>query len=241
MVSIYAHRGASTERPENSMAAFQRAAELGADGIELDILRLPDGTLVVHHDEKLGRREDVDGSIYAYRRDTVQSFSIGKGFPDHRGERTPLLAQVLEWMQGNDLRLNAEIKGGTAFEAAPMEEDVLGLLDAYAMQGRCLISSFRHDVLKRIKERSDYPVGALYEATHGVDMVAYCASHGFDAIHPRLDLVGEQLVADAHGRGIAVNVWTVDVPSQIKALADLGVDSIITNDVAAATAVMANR
>ena len=80
MTNIQAHRGASKERPENTMAAFRRAEELHADGIEMDVHLLPDGSLAVHHDDQLGRTVNGTGSIYGYTFAQLRELSAGAGF-----------------------------------------------------------------------------------------------------------------------------------------------------------------
>jgi len=88
MTKIHAHRGASAERPENTMAAFRRAKEMGAYGIEMDVHLLNDGTLAVHHDTDLGRCDNATGRITSFDYNTIRSsernFPLNtkkKGFP----------------------------------------------------------------------------------------------------------------------------------------------------------------
>ncbi len=241
MIRIQAHRGASKERPENSMAAFQRAAERQADGIELDVHVLPDGTVAVHHDGRLGRCEEPQKSIYDYRRETIQSFSIGAKFSSqYSDERVPFLEQVLDLVSREGLFLNVEIKKDTGFSYTSYEDTVIDLLDRYHWREHCIISSFHHDILRSIKERHPgYRVGALYGETYGIDMIDYCAKYGFDALHPYFGFVDGDFVRRAHERQLLVNVWTVDQAPDIRRMMEAGVDTIITNDVETAQAVLA--
>lgn len=238
MVKIQAHRGASKERPENTMSAFRRALELGADGIELDLHLIKDGSLPVHHDGNLGRCESVEGSLYAMTRDQL-TFSVGEKFsPSYKDELIPDFSEVLAFLQDNQLFLNAEIKADHPFIADHANRTV-ALLDQYNMRDRCLISSFNHYILKDIKERyPQYQVGALYGQAYGQDVTAYCQRYRFDAVHPSFQDVDKAMVERCHDHGILVNVWTVDKPEDIERMVSYGVDAIITNDVATARAVI---
>lgn len=235
MTNIQAHRGASKERPENTMAAFRRAEELHADGIEMDVHLLPDGSLAVHHDDQLGRTVNGTGSIYGYTFAQLRELSAGAGFsPAYRDERVPSFRELLEFLKGNDLVLNVEIKTNTGFLTG-VEDAVVDMLREYRMEGRCIISSFNHFVLANIKKRApELPVGALYGFTLGKDMAEYAAANGFNALHADYHLVDRALVEKAHSLGIAVNVWTVDQPADIRRMLELHVDNIISNDAALA-------
>lgn len=236
MIKIQAHRGASKERPENTMSAFKRAIELGADGIELDVHLLCDGSLVVHHDNKLGRCENVEGSIYGLSKENIKSFSIGEKFSDeYKNEVIPYLYEVLELLKGNGLFLNVEIKADSGF-INQIADEVVRLLDEYNMVNRCIISSFNHYILKEIKEQHpQYKVGILYSSSY-YDVVHYCMEHKFDAIHPNFNEIDKKIVEKCHKNGILVNVWTVDLPEDLKKMLECGVDTVISNDVITAKA-----
>lgn len=223
-MQIQAHRGASCERPQNTMAAFVRAAELGADGIELDVHILPDRTIIVDHDGQIG-----NVSLYNYRRD-----SIRREYPT-----IPYFTEVLEFLQTNDLFLNVEIKVSWEFYLEGIEDDVIQLLEQYGMRNRCIISSFRHDILAQIKKKYPaYAVGILYSETHGMDVIEYCQRYQFDALHPWLPCVDQDLVNRAHDAGLRVNVWTVDSEDELNLAQAYGVDGVITNDVATAKQIL---
>lgn len=235
MVKIQAHRGASKERPENTMSAFKHALKLDADGIELDVHMLHDGSLVVHHDAVLGRCENAQGSIYDYTKDNIKSFSVGAKFSkEYKSEVTAFFYEVLDFLKGNDMFLNVEIKAEGGF-VSHVGDEVVKLLYDYNMADRCIISSFNHYILKDIKYwHPKYKVGILYGDAGGYDVIAYCKRYKFDAIHPHYNSVNKELVELCHKNNILVNVWTVDLPADISKMIELGADTIITNDVASA-------
>lgn len=237
MSVILAHRGASKERPENTMAAFRRAEELNVFGLEMDVHLLPDGTMIVRHDDNLGRCENVSGSIYSLSGAEVQKIPVGKNHPgEFENETMPSFGELLQWLQTNRMFLNVEIKpGGFLSEVG---ERTVEALEQYRMRERCIISSFDHHILREIKQRHpEYKVGILYSQPCG-DVVDYCLKYGFDAIHPYYRLISEPLVRDCHRSGIAVNVWTVDEPDDIRRMIEWGVDSVISNDAAAAQQIL---
>lgn len=232
MTKIMAHRGASSVAPENTMAAFIKAKELGAYGVELDVHVLPDKTVIVHHDGRLGRCEEVYGSICNYRYETIKSFSVGEKFsPEYKNETVPYFNEVLVYLKENAMFLNCEIKRDTSFCFAD-EEEVIKLIDKYDMAEDSIISSFDHRLLKNIKKQHpEYRVGILYSETHGIDIIEYCIKNSFDAVHPDFKLVDKAFVDKAHENGIEVNVWTVDNVRDIMRMKEYGVDNIISNDV----------
>lgn len=240
MSVILAHRGASKERPENTMSAFYRAEELGAFGLEMDVHLLPDGTMIVRHDSKLGRCEDASGSIYSFSGAELQKIAVGKNHPgEFENVTMPTFDELLSWLQTNEMYLNVEIKADEFI--SDVGERTVQALERYNLRERCIISSFNHHILQEIKQKHpEYKVGILYGRPNG-DVVNYCLKYGFDAIHPYFQSIDEKLVEDCHKNGIAVNVWTVDDPDDIRRMLDWGVDAVISNDAATAAQVLAER
>ena len=215
---IVAHRGASADMPENTMEAFIKAKELGAEIVELDVHVLPDGTVVVHHDSELGRCEDAEGSIYQYRRDTVRG-------------KMPLLEEILVYLKENNMRLFCEIKYDAGF-CFMKYRHVVELVWSAGMMENTVFISFNHRALRELKRA--YPkckVGALYSETYGIDMVEYCLENSFDVAASIWSLVDGGFVKRAHDKGLEVNVWTIDNAEDINEMAKIGVDYITSNDV----------
>src|SRR3989449_9458057 len=141
---VIAHRGASAAAPENTLAAFRLAADLGADGIELDVRGTADGQLVVLHDASVNRTTDGAGRVAALTLDQLRRVDAGKKFgPSFRGERIPLLSQVFEVVAGR-LLVDVEIK------AAGVEAGPLGLIRRIGMGGAGLLSSLRFEIVARM-------------------------------------------------------------------------------------------
>jgi glycerophosphoryl diester phosphodiesterase len=216
---VIAHRGASAARPENTVAAFHHARELGADAVELDVRRTADGVLVVHHDAHL-----ADG------RAIVETAAVD--LP----AAVPALTAALEACAGMDV--NVEIKnapGEPDFDAGHgVADQVAAALRACLPPERIpglVVSSFTIDTIDRMRAvDAGLPTGWLtFDLADSAAAVALAAERGHAAIHPYDVFVDRTLVRRAHDAGLRVLVWTVDDPARMAALVDLGVDGIITN------------
>ncbi len=216
---IVAHRGASRERPENTLAAFRRAVELGADAVELDVHRSSDGAIVVHHDPTVV--DDLTGSHVP-----IAGSGLGalRGLRV-RGEAIPTLGEVLEAL-GERVTAYCELKGaGTA-------EGTLAALEA--SRTPCAVHAFDHrQVAEARRLAPDVPRGVL-EVSYPVD-----ALHALEGVEGRdlwrhWEYIDEALVHEAHASGARVIAWTVNDAALMRRLADWRVDAICTDDVALA-------
>lgn len=213
--TVIAHRGARAVAPENTVEAFHRARDMGADWVELDVRRTADGVCVVHHDAHL-----ADGRMLA----AVQC--------DDLPEAVPSLAEALEACDG--MGVNIEIKNVPSdpdFDAEHLVSDaVAGLVQAYLGPGRALVSSFNIDTLDRLRVVDPtIPLAYLYDIVEPAAAVARACAHGMTAIHPYEPFVSAALVERAQDEGLEVNVWTVNDPDRMAALLDYGVDGICTD------------
>ena len=215
---LIAHRGAATPRshPENTVAAFRRARSVAADWVELDVRRTADGATAVHHDAHL-----ADGRMIAsLRRADV---------PGH----VPDLDEALAACMG--LGVNIEIKNLTIDpDHDPTQWLSRVVVDAVARADppvSVLVSSFDRDAIERVHALApSLPTALLtFALDDPAPTVAWCATRGHRALHPFDATVDRALVDLAHDHGLAVNVWTVDDPDRIVALAEMGVDGICTN------------
>jgi glycerophosphoryl diester phosphodiesterase len=209
VTSIFAHRGASAVEPENTVAAFVRARELGADGVELDVRRHESGVLAVAHDPVLGA-------------------PLASSVPD--------LATVLDTCAG--MRVNIEIKnfpGDPDFdEGESLAERVVELLHAREGRDDVFISSFGLSCINRVRQL-DPSIVTAFLVMHAPDddligrIIHRTVRHGHAGVNPHHAGVTPHLVELAHAAGLIVTPWTVDDPDRIRQLASWGVDAIITN------------
>jgi glycerophosphoryl diester phosphodiesterase len=221
---IIAHRGASHAERENTVAAFRRAGELGADAVELDVRTTADGFLVVHHDSELaggGRIAAMDAA----------------DLPGH----VPTLDAALDACAG--MWVNVEIKnypGDPDFDPASKVADAtIDVLRARPASERFLISCFHLETIDRCRALApDIPTAFLCVIVP--DGVAeLLAERGHHAFHPLHLTVTPALIDECHGVGLEVNTWTCDDPERMAELIHWAIDGICTNDPDIAVAVRA--
>ena len=231
---VWAHRGASgwdrQYAPENTLPAFERAAAMGADGIELDVQLTRDGEIVIAHDEKIDRVSDGSGWLKNYTLAELKHLSFSKTHPEAGFVEIPTLAELFAFMQTNGLEMNIELKTGKICYAG-LEEKTAALAAKYGMEERIIYSSFNHYSVTKMRQLAPASrIGLLY-AEDFVDIPAYPQALGAAAMHPSWALVQRQpqLIPSAHAAGLAVHVWTTDVKLDMVHLIDLGADAFITD------------
>lgn len=217
MTQILAHRGASRAARENTVDAFRLAVEMGADGIELDVRRCGDGTLVVHHDPVL---------------------NDGRAIDQLRVDRLPGWVPTLEdaLVACGAVAVNVEIKfDDSRADAAESDElvdetmEVLGGIDGGQPSRRWLISSFRIGIVERVVDRFPTVRSALLAEELCPQSIRRAIETGCGGINPNDQSVTKAALDAAHRAGLQVGVWTVDDPVRIAELIGWGVDAIFTN------------
>ncbi|MCE9583330.1 MAG: glycerophosphodiester phosphodiesterase [Planctomycetes bacterium] len=214
---IVAHRGVPHLAPENTLASFAKALELGAAAIELDVHATSDGRLAVIHDETVDRTSNGVGRVADITLDDIQRLKVPGG------PRIPSLDEVLDWAAASKVFLHVEIKVPAALRPS------VELLVKRGFVGRSRISSFWHRAVQQVKSICrELETGVLYSASP-VQNTALAIDAGADALHPHHSYVTDELVRDAHARGLQVCAWTVDSAADIERLAALDVDEVVTN------------
>jgi len=223
---IYAHRGASAQAPENTMAAFRKAIELGSGGIELDVHMTKDSQLVVIHDDVIDRTSNGTGKVKDLTFSELMRYDFGDWFSqEFSGEKIPTLEQVMTLLSGWEGVLNIEIKANVTGS----ESSVIALIDKYKIRKRVIISSFNHYILVNIKRIDDtVETGALIMETLYAPW-EYAKKIGASAIHPFYRAINQEIIEGCLANGIDVNVFTVDRPEDVKLFAKANVSGIITN------------
>jgi len=223
-----AHRGASALYPENTLRAFIAATEFGADMCEFDVRITRDGEVVVIHDATVNRTTDGRGRVGTMSAAAIKRLDAGVHFgAEFRGERIPTLAEVAEALGGRRGRrcgMDVELK------ARGLEARVCEVLRGCGATDSAIVSSFDWDQLKIVAgQEPRLRLALLGEKEPAALLEAARAMHAF-AIAPRFDLADAALCAEAHHRGLAVYVWTVDDVPTMRRLAAAGVDGIMTNN-----------
>jgi glycerophosphoryl diester phosphodiesterase len=227
---VIAHRGASAERPENTLAAFARAIEAGADMIELDLRISTDGVVHVAHDPAattapgwLVRNRLTKAALG--RASLPRTMLPWAAIRELAGvdERYPRLEDMLD-LCGGKIRLNLELKEPRTAEPVVRELARRGLRDGI------LMSSFDRGPMRQVRAIAPQLDRALLCTRPPVRLRAALRSLGARALHLREAAVTARVVHHAHAAGVPVFAWTVDAPSELKRLTAIGVDGVFTND-----------
>jgi glycerophosphoryl diester phosphodiesterase len=227
----FAHRGASYEAPENTLAAFLLAAELGADGIELDVQLSKDGEVVVIHDFSLETTTDGRGPVGAKTMAELQELDAGSWFdPSFAGQQIPTLQQVVD-VVGRRLLLNIEIKTARLTDSV-LAKAVVRIVEESHLLDRVVVSSFNHLVLRKVRQLNPWiPIGLLYSPDMPLPLRRTWLRPLLrpEALHPYYEMLDPKTVRWAKDRGYRIHTWTVDDPGTMWQLMRQGVDIIITN------------
>jgi glycerophosphoryl diester phosphodiesterase len=235
-VWVIAHRGASGDAPENTLAAFRKAVEAGAGFIETDLQLSRDARLVALHDDTLDRTTNGHGPVSAQTLEELRKLDAGSWFSgdssrgggpgSFAGEHIPTVQEVLVFGRERDIGLYLEIKAPVV---SGSEHAIVGALRAENEITRTVVLSFHLGVLAQVRRLEPLIVtGYLYSAVVP-DAVAQAVGAGTRQLLPRADRITPELVAEAHRKDLRVVAWTVNAPEQVKALAAAGVDGIITD------------
>lgn len=232
---ILAHRGARMRRAENTVGAFVLGVEMGAAGVELDVHLSADRHVVVYHDEvldKLGLPGVALRDLTLRELRELDARALVKdGAPEDRFVGLPTLAEVFEALPAR-ARVNVELKGGHVLSDDGLEVEVLRTVARARAEDRVVYSAFHPARCARLRRLApDAPVGMLHEPEgpapwRDLWLLPAVAPH---AVHPHFSMVDDAYMEHARALRLAVHVWTVNAPDEMRRLAGLGVDAIITD------------
>jgi glycerophosphoryl diester phosphodiesterase len=225
-----AHRGDSGNAPENTVAAFRRAVEIGVDMIEFDVCETRDGQLVLMHDDTVDRTTDGRGRISGMLLREVKALDAGAWFaPEFAGERVPTLAEGLAAISPPVL-LNVHVKTVTPGDRG-LERRVLELLESAGALDCALI--VHHDIDSLQRFRALQP-GLRYCLLPGggigpMDYLERCRELGFRVLQPGWAMVSRAFCDAVHAYGMTANVFWADEPEGMRRFISYGIDGILTN------------
>ncbi|MEG7380550.1 glycerophosphodiester phosphodiesterase [Bacillus subtilis] len=243
MTNIFAHRGASGQFPENTMLAFEKGIEAGADGIELDVQLAKDGRIVVIHDERLDRTTSLKGFVKDTAYDVIKTANAAAGHGrTYSDVQVPLLEDVFSWAEKKDFLINIELKN-SVIRYEGMEEKLLESVKRFKIEERVILSTFNHESLAlcgRLAphiERAVLTSDVLYQADR------YITSIPASGYHPKLNSPGtaEEVLKKMRNSSIKVRPYTVNRPEDMKCLFEAGADGIFTDFPAEALALLKNK
>ena len=226
MIHIIAHRGASAYEPENTLRAFERAIEMGATMLELDVHISRDGYPVVIHDAELSRRTNGRGWIADLTLDEIQQFDAGLG------ERVPSLAEVVELARGR-AQLYIDLKGQNT------PETVVNVLRDQDFCAGAIAGSFYPWLTQKVKflEPSVRTSVLIRDQDRETDFVEWALAVEADYVHPCWENVSPtphkrltpDLIDSIRQRGFGIFIWHEERPDELRELVKMDVDGICTD------------
>lgn len=219
---IIGHRGAADLAPENTLKSIQTALDSHVDMIEIDISLCKSGEAVVMHDDKVDKLTDGKGYICDFTLEELKKLDAGDG------EKIPTLGEVIDLIDSR-CPLNIEIKG-----RGSSEEVTRILMNEFNQKGRksddFLVSSFDHSELHRFKKLCPGVRISPIISCHPLSLALMAEEIGGWSLNMKLEYMSQEIVDDAHKRGLKVLVYTVNFPEELKKMKSLGVDGVFTND-----------
>ncbi|MEK9173460.1 MAG: glycerophosphodiester phosphodiesterase [Patescibacteria group bacterium] len=232
---IIAHRGYSEKYPENTLLAFKKAIEVGADKIEFDVHLSADKKLIVHHDAYLGRTDNGEGLLLEKDSVYLKSLDVGRWKGEQfAGLRMPLLQEIFQKF-GREIEYEAELKGfGEEFlDLLLAEVDCFGLID------KIEFTSFHSYLIHRLKvKRPEAKAGMFvldYPEWMGVRLGNMITESEIvlgkiDAAHCSLQILTEEFMGRLRAKGILIHPRNCNTETEVRKAIDLGVDQLSTND-----------
>lgn len=218
---VIGHRGAMGHETENTLASIQKAIDLDADMIEIDVFIIKSGEIVVFHDDEVDRLTDGTGKIEAYDWEGLQQLNL------EGGHKIPTLQQVLDVID-NEVILNIELKGANT--AKPTNQIVHEYCDSKGWDlDSFVISSFRWDELKDMRMVDNKIPIAILIGKDPLEAISIGKELDAVAINPGYKSLTEGNVAEMQAEGFKVYPWTVNEADDIALMKSFGVDGIITN------------
>lgn len=233
---IWAHRGASTHAPENTIAAFERAIQDGADGIELDVRDAACGAIVVAHDPTIDRLAGRPGVVASMCASELADLELSTLAGRTRG--MPKLDDVIDLTLASNLQLNIELKGDVPSRIRTTRL-LATLLKRRSVRDReaMMVSSFRPEMLAVLRAlQTGMRVAFLFDQknTGSARAEALRLALQPDGVHPIHTLATRESIARWKHQGHFVNVWTVDDEARLQSLLSDGANGVIVNDPARA-------
>lgn len=227
---IVAHRLCGTLAPENTLGALKKAAALGVKAVETDVMLTRDGVAIISHDPVLGRAVASDAAVADLTLKDLRKLDAGIRFgAAWRGEKVPLLTEVIDFALAHGIFLNLEIKPSTDDLAdATARETVRIVRERFSGTAQPLLSSFSRAALKAAQIAApDIPRGLLLEGTVP-DWATAAQDLQVRTVHPDASM-DAAFAAEAHDHGWGVMSWTIDDPAEARKLVAYGADALCTN------------
>lgn len=228
-VKNFAHRGYSGKYPENTMLAFRKAVEAGADGIELDVQLTRDGVPVIIHDELVDRTTDGKGRVKEMTLAELRALDASYIYAGQYGKNPiPTFREYCEFVKDLPITTNIEMKTGV-FEYPGIEEKVWAMIQEFHLEDKVIISSFNHFTILRMRKIAPELKYGFLSETWIIDAGKYCHDQGVPCYHPLFRNLTEEVVRELKQYGLEINTYTVNTEEDVRDLVNKGVDILIGN------------
>ena len=229
MSKIFAHRGFSGKYPENTMIAFEKAIEIGVDGIELDVHLTKDNELVIIHDEDVKRTTNGEGLVKDMTLEELRKLDASAKFVGQYGiNPIPTLREYFELVKDTNIITNIELKT-SVYEYHTIEKRTIDMIREFGLEDKIIFSSFNHFTVKRCEELAPEIKRGFLTGDWLVDFGKYTAERNVQCCHPWFGSLSQEVVDEMHAAGCEINTWTVNDENEVRRLYDLGIDAVITN------------
>lgn len=231
---IIAHRGASAVAPENTLAAIARAADLGAQSVELDVMLSADGVPIIIHDTDLARTTDGTGPVAALSYEQLARLDAGSWFGGtFAGEGIPSLADAVTLILSRDLALNLELKPSPGEDRATATGAIALLAEIWPDGANLVLSSASIEALAVARDAAPQWRRGLIADIPPSGWPEVLADLGCASLHCAASTATPSLISDVHAAGYRLLAYTVNRPATAATLFKNGADGIFTDDPAA--------
>lgn len=222
---IYAHRGASAYAPENTKVAFEKAIELKANGIELDLQKTKDGKIVIFHDNYINKKSNGTGKIEEYTYQELLELDFGIWFDNkYKNEKIVLFEDFARDYLDKDLTFAIELK------VLGIEKETLEIINKYKVHNNIYITSFLYEALANVRKIDpNIKLSWLIEDRISKENIEKLLRINGNQICPRASLVSKEDIEIANNNGLGVRLWEIDNEEIMKKVYKLNIEGMTVN------------
>lgn len=239
---VFAHRGASKFAPENTLASFQKALDMGAQALELDVTLSRDGKVIVIHDDRVDRISNGSGEVSNLLLSDIQKLDAGSWFsPQFKGEKIPALEEVFNLVKKQAL-INIELKNAGK-RNQELVQKTAELVHTHNLHETVIFSSFIPANVRLTRVLlPECPIGLLTlpDFLGKLEMILF-PNISPDLIHPHHSNLSETFIEKQHARMRRVHTYTVNDAALMRTLIGWDVDGFFCDDLITAQQVLSKN
>ena len=232
---FFGHRGAPMYAPENTMVSFEKAIEMGVQGVELDVLLTNDDKVVVFHDLDFNRMAGINKKVKDYSYNEILNIDISNKWHEIYGiQKAPLLEDVIDLIKKHNVILNIEIKSTGIFPTKIVNK-VVETINSKQVERQCIVSSFNPLILRKLKNISPNIFTSIIWRNKKTSflfknyrlMYFISKSNGF---HANKNFINTKLVLWMKNKKIPIYVYTVNSNADLEEMKKIGINGVFTDD-----------